>query len=699
MMDEARLRRAFLEEAQEMLDNLNRLLVDLEQDTGNADLVNEIFRHVHSLKSESALMGYTKLSEVAHRTEDIFDLLKSGRLALERPVIDAVFGATDLIGEMIARVSSGGGDAEFAVDPILAQLDRSAGRSPSGPRPGAGRGPAAAAANGAATPSSPNQAAPAVSAELDESQRRSLEEGRARRERLYRLTCVLEQSCPMKLPRAYLIRSNLEMVSNVIRAIPSPDLAEDGAEMDDDAFSRLVVYVTTTEEEEALRQAVDVDEVERFEVVRVEYDEILADRGATPQSAPEPKAPVRARPAPEHTSIRVETKKLNDIWSLVGQLVITKGRLVRLQEHAPQAEGDLRSEIELLGDDVGGIAEGLQQAMMETRMVPVSVLFDKLPRLIRDLCKQVGKEVDLVTRGEGTEIDRTFVEALSDPLTHLIRNSLDHGVEPPEERLRAGKPARGRITASAYQEGGKVVLEISDDGRGLDLVRIRRKAERLGLIGPGEGRTDTEIVEMIFRPGFSTAEAVTDLSGRGVGMDVVATRVRETLRGEVQVRSESGSGTRFSIVLPLTLTILNTLVVGLQGRQYAIPITNVDETVKLPVSELTPGGTGGQVARHRGEEIPVVFLSDLLGRLPTQRETYDAVIVTHRGHRAFLVVDELVEEQDVVIKPADDIINPNRLFSGVSVLGDGRILLILSTTFIQDGWDRGAANGGYEEVV
>jgi two-component system chemotaxis sensor kinase CheA len=316
-------------------------------------------------------------------------------------------------------------------------------------------------------------------------------------------------------------------------------------------------------------------------------------------------------------------------------------------------------------------------------MVPISVLFDKFPRLVRDLSKQIGKEADLVIRGETTEIDRSFVEALSDPLTHIIRNCLDHGLEPPEQRIRTGKPERGTILASAYQEGGKVVVEISDDGRGLDFGRIRAKAVEKGMLRAEDIRSDAELVELIFQPGFSTAEAVTDISGRGVGMDVVATRIRDVLKGEVLVKSEMGSGTRFSIVLPLTLTILNTLVVGLGDRQYAIPVRNVDETAKLATVDISQSGPALQ-APHRGESVPVHFLASLLGTERQAREIYDTVVVTHRSKRAYLVVDELVEELDVVIKPVDDVVNPGRLFSGVSVLGDGRILLVLSTTFIGD---------------
>lgn len=678
-MDEARLRRAFLEEAEEMVEDLNRRLVELEQDGANAELRNEVFRLFHSLKSESALMGFTKLSEVAHRTEDVFDLVKRGTLALGRTVMDTVFAATDLINEMIARIAAGGGDAEFSVDAVIEQLERASGKT---------------VALRVEAERVPQERREEVRAErlsvISRADRLQLEESRQRRERLYRLTCDIDDGCAMKFVRAYLITTNLEEVASVLKSIPPLDLPADGSEVSDEGYGRIVVYLSTAEDAEVIRRAADVDEVRKLELLELDYEELLGEPEAAeradrpPDAAPAP-ASRPARAAPERTSIRVETRKLDEIWSLVGQLVITKGRLERLLARSPAEPrgAQVGEELDSVRDTIGVVAEGLQRAMMETRMVPISVLFDKLPRLVRDLSKQIGKEADLRLRGETTEIDRSLVEALSDPLTHLIRNCLDHGLEPPEARVRAGKAERGTISVAAFQEGGKVVVEVSDDGRGLDLARIRAKAVEKGLIPVDAERPDAEIVEFIFRPGFSTADAVTDISGRGVGMDVVATRVREIMKGEVLVRSEGGAGTRFSIVLPLTLTILNTLVVRLGHRHYAIPVRNVDETAKLADPAIT-GSPQGRQAPHRGEQVDVYFLADLLGSAAERKDVYDTVIVTHRGKRAYLVVDELVEELDVVIKPIDDVLNPRRLFSGVSVLGDGAILLILSTTFIGD---------------
>jgi two-component system, chemotaxis family, sensor kinase CheA len=677
-MDEARLRRAYLEEAEEMAGTLNHRLVELEANPTDEGLVNEAFRLFHSLKSESALVGFTRLAEVAHRTEDLFELVRRRAVALDRPVMDSVFAATDLINEMIARIGSSGTDAGVSTDEVLEALRRAAG--PAGPA-GPAKGAAAQVPNGRRGVIRAEQIAA-----FSRADRELIEESRRRRERLYRLTCELDETCPMKFARAYLVTTALELVASVLKAIPPLEMPAEGEEVQDEGYGRLVLYLAASEGPAVLGRAADVDEVRKIDIVELDYDEVLGpsepfvarEEGSSP--APQPK-----RQGPERTSIRVETRKLDEIWRLVGQLVITKGRLGRLLARSPAAETapEVGEQLESVGDAIGAVAEGLQQAMMETRMVPISVLFDKLPRLVRDLSRQTGKEADLKLLGETTEIDRSLVEALSDPLTHLIRNCLDHGLEPREARVRAGKSERGTISVSAFQEGGKVVVEVSDDGRGLDLARIRAKAVERGLLPADSELPEPEIVKLIYLPGFSTAESVTEISGRGVGMDVVATRVRDVLRGEVLVRTESGAGTRFTLVLPLTLTILNTLVVRVGRARYAVPALNVDETAKLRHRDIL-AEAGGRRASHRGEEIGVHFLSELLGSAIEPREVYDTVIVTHRGRRAYLVVDELVEALDVVVKPVDEVANPGRLYSGVAVLGDGSILLILSAGFIGD---------------
>jgi two-component system chemotaxis sensor kinase CheA len=360
----------------------------------------------------------------------------------------------------------------------------------------------------------------------------------------------------------------------------------------------------------------------------------------------------------------------------------------------------------------------MQQAVMETRMVPIAVLFNKFPRLVRDLSRKLGKDVELEMAGGETEIDRSLVEVLSDPLTHLIRNCLDHGIETVEQRIARGKPATGRVSISAQQRGGKIVIEVADDGRGLDLDRIRQVAQA------APETTDAELINFIFQPGFSTRQSVSELSGRGVGMDVVATRVKENLRGEVLISNLPERGLTVTILLPLTLTILHSLLVASGGQFYAIPIRDIDETVHVEPTALRPTRAGEQMALGE-EEIPAIRLGGLLAASPTSLSGFaptslsgsaptslsgsapagrslegwnptqpapapasapgaylHGVVARSKGQRYCLLVDELVEELDLVIKPLSEVLNRHRLFSGVSVLGDGRIVFILDTSRI-----------------
>ena len=387
--------------------------------------------------------------------------------------------------------------------------------------------------------------------------------------------------------------------------------------------------------------------------------------------------------AAEKTSIRVDTRKLDDLWSLIAELVLHKSHIARLSEAIGRGADvhTVREELVESFDSLDKISGGMQQAMMDTRMIPISVIFSKFPRLVRDLSRKLGKPVELVLAGEDTEIDRSVVEALSDPLTHIIRNSLDHGLEFPEERVRQGKAEKGRVNIAARRQGGTIVIELSDDGRGMDTKRIREKAIARGIAG-AQSFSEAQLLDLVFLPGFSTKDVVTDLSGRGVGMDVVATRIRGDLKGDVSLRSEQGRGTRVTLMLPLTLTIVNALLVRGETQLYAIPLTDVDSTAKVPAEDIT-GEPGHESSSWMGEEIPLFSLGALFGTGRPKAEEHFAAVLRQGERKAFLVVDELIEEREVVIKPVDDLLNSQRLFSGVSVLEDGRLVFILDTSFIR----------------
>jgi two-component system chemotaxis sensor kinase CheA len=653
-IDDKRLLSAFLEEAEELLEKLNQSLLKLERDRTREDLVHEIFRIIHSLKSEAALLEFQGLSELAHRLEDVLEEIRNQRLPLTRTLMDAVFTASDAIQEMVRRISHGEKDTDVEVSSIIAELDTQ-------------------------LPGKVENAVPRVRVEpfpaevrFDNLEMVQLQEARDRGEIFYCLTLDIDEHATMKYPRAYLVFNKLEQLVNMIKT--QPGMVEP---IEEDAFYTQVRFYFSSEDDEGeIIKVCDIDQVSSRRLERLEYGEYLeAELPEISESTAEREGGERA-PAgswQEKSYIRVETSKLNDIWRSLGDLVICKARVRRLFESQQTDRAPLRSELEAVSDSLEKITREMQQAMVETRMVPVAVLFKKFPRLVRDLSRKLGKKVALLIHGKETEIDRSIIEVLSDPLTHIIRNALDHGIETPAERLKQGKEEQGQLVLSAQQQGGRIVLDISDDGRGLDIEKIRAKADLEQSV------SDEEVIKLIFSPGFSTKERVSDLSGRGVGLDVVATRIRNELKGEVLVTSVPGRGTRITILLPLTLTIVHALVIRCREFYFAIPMQDMDETVSIPREKQ-----GGAKIDSDGETLPLLRLEDLLGLDGREepRSERSGVILNLQAGRCCLLVDELIEEEDVVIKPIDELLNPKRLFSGAAVRGDGGILFILHSARI-----------------
>jgi two-component system chemotaxis sensor kinase CheA len=615
------------------------------------------------------------LSELAHRLEDVFESMRSQNLVMSRPLMDAIFSASDLIHEIISRISTGQNDTEVDTRSVIRELKQLAGAV----QAGGGEEPMEMAVE-----VSPD--AEAGELVLGNFQRSQIIEARDRGEKIYKLTVEVSKEVELRYPRAYLVFNNLELIANVIQTSPSMTVVQD-----DRLYQRLVVLLSTELAEEEIVKACAVDLIDEPELELLQQgsiNELLSRRTETEQVMIRTSRSARI----ESTSVRVDTNKLNEIWQLVGELTIYKAQLAQLHDRLARRRGNesMKGEVERASDSLERITTDMQQAIMGTRMVPIAVLFNKFPRLVRDLSRKLGKNVELEIQGKDTEIDRTIVEVLSDPLTHIIRNSLDHGLEEPEQRREAGKADAGRITITAAQQGGKVVIEVADDGRGLNVEKIRKKA------GISSETSDEEAVQYIFSPGFSTKEDVTDLSGRGVGMDVVATRIREDLQGEVEVRSETGQGTLIRILLPLTLTILHSLVISCAGYYYAIPVQDITETVKVTEQDIPVDGEG-EFFDYNGERIPLLRLGAVLqGQTeenPGGAQDINGVVVQQRRGKLCLLVDELVEEEDLVIKPISEMLNHRRLFSGVSVLGDGRIIFILDTARIIEIIESGGFDG------
>jgi two-component system chemotaxis sensor kinase CheA len=675
-IDDNKLKRAFVEETEELLEKLNVALLSLEADRGNIDLVNEVFRLTHSLKSESALMEFSNLSKVAHGLEDVFEKIRSNELVLSRQIMDMIFAGFDVMHEMLNRISLGGDDSCFNIDSVLRELEPLLAKphSPLQTRE---------VLRDKSGPVDKDIVTCLADIEFTDFEKGQIREAWERGEAIYTLTFRIADDEPMKYPRAYLVFNNLELIANVIRTCP--DMVN--PEASEESFSLITLLLCSDKERKQLIAAVDIDQIKDIKLIPLIYEDLLkaehaehAAHGFETGRIKHPGSSDFASPGKrERISIRVETRKLNDLWRLVGELIMSKSHLSRVYERIDNHSDPVKvkSQLEVISDSLDRISTGMQESMIETRMVPISVIFNKFPRLVRDLSSKLGKSVTIEIHGQDTEIDRSIVEALADPFTHIIRNALDHGIEFSEERLKQGKAEQGKISISALQQGGKVVIEISDDGRGLDLEKIRQKAGEKGVL------KDEDVVDFIFTPGFSTKESVTDLSGRGVGMDVVATRIREELKGEVKVRSVQGKGTAFTIMLPLALNILNSLIVRCDGYFYAIPTQNVDETVKVLLSDIIVNGDKSSYS-YREQIIPLAHLSELFDRKPQPADESYGVILNHREEKACLLVDELVEEEELVIKPIDSLVNYQHRLSGVSVLGDGTIVYVLDTSIVEE---------------
>ena len=588
----------FLVEAGELLDALGEQLMELEQSPDDKDLLNALFRSFHTVKGGAGFLGLTPLVEVCHRTEDVFNGLRQGTLALDGLLMDTILVSVDTVTAMFDALRAG--ETLAPADPALLKQLEDAQRPADAPP----AQPPAAAPPPPAAPLPEPAIAPAAGDEITD------DEFEALLDQLQGATpAAAGSAAPPPAPEA---------------APPAPQPA--------------------------------------------------AQAGAAKKPAPAPRA--TASPAgkgpPADTTLRVDTSRLDALMNLVGELVLVRNRLVTLRvrgsgEVAEQAVSSLDM-----------ITSELQEAVMKLRMQPIRKVFGRFPRVARDVARSLGKEVELHLEGEETELDKNLVEVLADPLVHLVRNAVDHGVESPEERAAAGKPRAGQVLLSAAQEGNAIVIAIEDDGKGMDPEVLRRKAVEKELYSADAAQrlTDTEAWDLIFHAGFSTRAQVSDVSGRGVGMDVVRTAITR-LNGAISIDSKVGSGTRLEIRLPLTLAIFPTLLVTVAERRYALPLASVRELLELDDCR-TRRIEGREVVMVRDETMPLHWLSDWFTPNRPRVEAHHGVVVDlGAGELAALVVDELLGQEDVVIKPLGSVLEGLPGFSGATITGDGNIALIL----------------------
>lgn len=615
----------FVEEAREHLDAMESLLLALSPNRVDGEMLNALFRAAHSIKGGAATFGLDEVAGLAHVAESLLDRLRDQRLALSADIVDALLVATDVMRAQIAAFEGHAAVPAPQVEAARAQLSALAGPV-AVPAPAAW--PALPAEAPLAMPPSAALPAPVVAAaEANE---------------------ATEAAGPL---------AGEGVAFGFFEDMPEP-LAEAGPVTGAGAGVGAVAGVG------AGARAVPASSA-------------MAEPPAASASAglPAPSAgPGAAHAGHESSSIRVSVDKVDQIINLVGELVIIQSMLAQhAQSETPQQIERLRSGLDLLDRNT----RSLQEAAMAVRMMPISAVFSRFPRLARDLAQRLGKEVEIRLEGEGTELDKGLIERIVDPLTHLVRNSLDHGLELPAERVAAGKPAAGAIALSARHEGGSIVIEVADDGRGLDRERILAKARERGMVVP-EQPTDPQVWSLIFEAGFSTAAAVTDVSGRGVGMDVVRRNI-QALGGRVDIHSEKGRGTRIAVRLPLTLAILDGLSVACGGEVFIVPLAFIVESLRVEGNAVRSVAGAGRVLRIRGRYLPVVALHEVLGLSGGTPPGADGIFIVleTEGQRIALFVDALLGQHQVVIKSLEANYRKVAGISGATIMGDGRVALIL----------------------
>jgi two-component system chemotaxis sensor kinase CheA len=663
----------FLEEAREHLQTLNRCVLDLEHDPGNLQILDEIFRSAHTIKGMSATMGYAAIAELTHEMENVLDLLRKGTLKAHAGIIDTLFQCVDRLEQLVEEVVSGqSGGVEVAA--LSAKL--------------------AALAKGEAEPVALQVAEPVATQEtvtadiaLNETEAQLVNSALAQGMQVFQLKIGIREGTLLKSVRAYMAMKALDELGDVIKTDP---LVE---ELEKDNFGQefSVVLVTENAADKVRDVILSIAEIETVIATPCASTETQTNRPKvaeqataavtetaveqTREAVKETKTDPAAAKAKGRALLRVDAEKLDSLLNLVGELVINKTRLQQI---------GLSNQLQELSEAIeqmDRVTTDLQGVVMKLRMVPVGQVFNRFPRMVRDLSHNLGKEINLIIQGEETELDRTVIDEIGDPLVHLLRNSIDHGIEKPADRTAAGKNPVGEIRLIARHEGNHVLLMVSDDGKGLRAEAIKQKALEKGLVSKAEldAMDPNDVMRLIFMSGFSTAETVTDVSGRGVGMDVVRTKI-EALGGTLELDSTPGQGTRVRIRLPLTLAIIQALLIQVQAETYAIPLGSIDSTINIVPGDIRTIQQQ-EVILLRGQIIPLVRLGRRLGiaqaiDFDAEQELY-VVIVQSGDNKIGLLVDSLVGQQEIVIKSLGTILTGIKQIAGATILGDGQVVLIL----------------------
>ncbi len=692
-MDVSQYLEIFLDETDEHLQNLNTQILMLEQEPDNMDTINEIFRAAHSLKGMAGTMGYKRMQTLTHDMENVFSEVRNGNIKVKAEMIDVLFQCLDALEEYNTNIRESADEGTNDNEPLIKQLNEIMNE---------GKGGAESSSSEEAPAAS--QAASATGGKkwleikLGDSERAVLKEAAKQGQNVYGLTVSIQETCILKAARAFLVFKAIEEDGEIIVSDPPAQEIEDEKFGLD--FSLVVVTGSSldkviaaaknvSEIQDVLGDVFDPDqEVSAEEVQETkEKQEEAAEHAATPaETVPAPAVPAKSNKKAEekkpaaskpvvNRTVRVDIEKLDTLMNLVSELIIAKSSLVAASTVSGTSSTAVNEQIEYLES----VTTSLHESVMKVRMVPIESTVSKFPRMVRDLQKKLGKKMELYMSGEETELDRTVVDEIGDPLMHLLRNSADHGLESAEVRRERGKPEVGSIFLDAYQDGNNVVIEVRDDGNGIDTQAVRNKAIERGVITPeqAENMSEKDSIELLFNAGFSTAKVVSDVSGRGVGLDVVKSKI-EALSGEVEVKSKLGEGSSWIIRLPLTLAIIQALMVDIGNEKYAISLGAIQTIEDIPPQDVKLV-QAKEVIQLRDLVIPLIRLNEILD-IESKKDPEEnmVVVIVKKGDKlAGLVVDELIGQQEIVIKPLGKYVSKCKIISGATVLGDGEVALIL----------------------
>lgn len=668
-MDEnSQYRELFFEETADHLENLNDAIMELESNPTSSELIDSIFRSAHTLKGMAATMGYESMTKLTHKMENIFQLVKDQEIEVTHQVISLILESLDCLDTIVEDLKIEIETDISIIQELIERLDH---------------------LNPETQDTSDTEKATPESTEffqhLNETEKMMIDEAQDNGFEALGLKITLDESCTMKGPRVYLILNSLESMGELVHCEPEMEKLENGEF--DQAFTLLFFTKETAETiVETIKSDIDVAQVELKKMTPIDEENIVEEATApevetvvqSDKQAEPGKTVVEKNDKPkekprQNQSIKVDLDRLDTFMNLVSELVVYRTRLENLshQFNATEIQDPL--------GQVGRITSELQDLVLKIRMQQVSVVTNRFPKMVRNLSRDLGKEMNLIIEGEETELDRTVVTELSEPLIHLIRNSADHGIESKERRLELGKPEIGQIKLTACQQGNRVIITLSDDGKGLDPEMLARKAQEKGI--EIDGMSEKEILNIIFHPGFSTAQEVTNVSGRGVGMDVVHSKI-ESLGGSIELASEVNRGTEFTINLPLTLSIIQSLMVKVMDQTFALPLGVIEKVISISEEDLISVHQT-EIYTYRGKATPVIRIKDVLGFESNEVTTEKHLIMILLGKKHYaLLVDELIGQQEIVIKKLGKELGHLKNYLGATILGNGDVTLILDINAI-----------------